>query len=110
MSQARGGRLQIGTIAAMKPDRHDWFGVEGALSQPEDYSAERIPPTEIVGEVTNPVLEMSRRLWWRALDRVSYSIVLVRLSIHDRIYGPEPPTSADLERKLITTGSSRPFR
>jgi hypothetical protein len=81
----------------MKPDRHDWFRVGGALSQPRDYSAESIPPPEIVGEVTNPVLEMSRRLWWRALDGVCYCIVLIRLSIHDRIYGPEPPISADLE-------------
>ena len=31
-------------------------------------------------------------VWWRALDRVRYWIVL-----YDRIYGPEPPTPADLK-------------
>jgi hypothetical protein len=46
-------------------------------------------------EVTNPVLEAMRRLWWRAFDRVSCWILFVRLSIHHRIYGPEPPTSPD---------------
>jgi hypothetical protein len=46
------------------------------------------------GQVENPVLEAIRRLWWRALDRVCYWIVLIRLSIQDRLYGPEPPTLA----------------
>jgi hypothetical protein len=54
---------------------------------------------EIVGEVANPVLEAARRFSWRALDRVCYWIVVMRLSIRDRIYGPEPPTPADLKRE-----------
>jgi len=45
------------------------------------------------------VLEAIRRLSWRAFDRVCYWIVLIRLSIFDRIYGPEPPTPADLKRE-----------
>jgi hypothetical protein len=48
--------------------------------------------------VDNPMLEAVRRLWWRAVDRVSYCIALIRLWIFDRIYGPEPPTPADLQR------------
>jgi len=49
--------------------------------------------------VDNPVLEAARRLWWRAIDRVCGFFVLIRLSILDRIWGPEPPTPADLERE-----------
>jgi hypothetical protein len=79
----------------MKPDRHDWLDMGGAPSQPIECSAESLRPPEIVGEIENPMLETMRRLWWRAFDRVSYWILFVRLSIHDRIYGPEPPTSAD---------------
>jgi len=29
-------------------------------------------------------------------------VALIRLSIQDRIYGPEPPTFVDLERKANT--------
>jgi hypothetical protein len=47
----------------------------------------------------NPALEAIRRVWWRAFDRVCYCIVSLRLSIHDRMFGPEPPTPADLKRK-----------
>lgn len=79
----------------MKPDRDGWFGAGGALRQPTECSAESLRPPEIVGEIENPMLETMRRLWWRAFDRVSYWILFVRLSIHDRIYGPEPPTSPD---------------
>jgi hypothetical protein len=45
------------------------------------------------------MLEAFRRFWWRAFDRVCYCIVLIRLSLFDRIYGPEPSTSADLKRE-----------
>ena len=45
------------------------------------------------------MLEAMRRLWWQALDRVCGFFVLLRLSIRDRIYGPDPPTAADLERE-----------
>jgi hypothetical protein len=95
--QARDRRFQIGSTAAMKPDRHGWFGARGVLSQPTDCSAERLP--EIVGEVRNPVLETMRCLWWQAFDQICGLVVLIWLSIEDRIYGPEPPTSADLERE-----------
>jgi hypothetical protein len=83
----------------MKPDRHNWFGVEGVLSQRRECSAESLREPEIVGEITNPTFEIMRRFWWRAFDRVCYCFVLVRLSIRDRICGPEPPTSADLKRE-----------
>ena len=59
----------------------------------------RFQPPEIVGEVSNPALETVRHLWWRALDRVCGFFVLVRLSIHDRICGPEAPTPPDLKRE-----------
>jgi hypothetical protein len=58
-----------------------------------------VPPGEIVGQVENSSLEAIRRLGWRALDRVCDLIMVIRLSIHGRIYGPEPPTAADLKRK-----------
>jgi hypothetical protein len=47
----------------------------------------------------NPSLEAIHRLWWRAFDRVCYCMVFNRLSVHDRIFGPEPPTPADLKRE-----------
>jgi hypothetical protein len=97
--QARGGRLQIGITAAMKPAKDDRLDARGFFSQPRECSAEGLRPPEIVGEVTNPALEAIRRFWWRAFDRVCDCIVLVRLSMHDWIYGPEPPTPADLERE-----------
>jgi hypothetical protein len=83
----------------MKPERDDRLGARGVLSQPTQRFPERLPPPEIVGEVGNPVLETLRRLCWGAFDRVCYWIVLIRLSIHDRIFGPEPPTAADLKRE-----------
>ena len=83
----------------MKPEQDDRLGARGVLSQPRECYPERLQPPEIVGEVANRVLETVRRLWWRTFDRVCYWIVLIRLSIFDRIYGPEPPTPADLKRE-----------
>jgi hypothetical protein len=40
-----------------------------------------------------------RRLWWRAIDRVCGFFVLMLLLIHDRIYWPDPPTPADIQRE-----------
>jgi hypothetical protein len=50
----------------MKPDRPDWFGLGGALSQPRECAPESLQPPEVVGEVPNPALEAVRRFWWRA--------------------------------------------
>ena len=83
----------------MKPGRHDWSDMGGALSQPRECSDETLAQPEIVGEIENPVLEMGRRLWWRAFDRVSGCLVYFRLWLFDRIHGPEPPTPADLQRE-----------
>ena len=84
--------------AAMKPEQDDRLGAEIVLSQPTQRALERLKPSQIVGEVANPVLEEIRRLWWRAFDRVCGCLVLIRLSIHDRIFGPEPPTPDDVKR------------
>lgn len=96
MPQARGGRLQIGITAALKPEQDD--GLAG-VCQPRECSRERLGTPEIVGQVDNPVLETVRRLWWREFDRVCYCFVLTRVSIVDRVYRPKPPTSADLQRE-----------
>jgi hypothetical protein len=48
------------------------------------------------------VLELITRLarvFWEALDRVDYAAALVRCWAVDVIYGPEPPTPADLKRE-----------
>jgi hypothetical protein len=58
-----------------------------------------LQPPEIVGQMENPALETVRPFWWRAFDRVCNFFVLIRLSIFDRIYGPEPPTPADEKRE-----------
>jgi len=45
----------------------------------------------IVEQIDNPILEGIRRHWWRAFDRVCGWFLFIRLSIFDRIWGPEPP-------------------
>ncbi len=82
----------------MTPERDDRLGAEERLSQPTECCPVSLHPAEIVGEVSNPVLEAVRRRFWRALDLFWYRIVLIRLSIFDRILGPERPTAADLKR------------
>ena len=69
------------------------------LAQNSNSALEKLRRPEIVGEVRNPLLEAVRRLWWRAFDPVCGFFVLIRLSILDRIYGPELPTSADIQRE-----------
>jgi hypothetical protein len=83
----------------MKPEQDDRLEARGVFSQPRECSTESLRPPEIVGEVANPVLETVRRLWWRAFDRVCDFFVVIRLLIFDRIFGPEPPTPADLKRE-----------
>jgi hypothetical protein len=83
----------------MKPEHDDGSEAGGDLSKPGEFSLERLQPPEIVGQVDNPMLEAVRRSWWRGLDRICGFFVLIRLSILDRIYGPEPPTPADIQRE-----------
>jgi hypothetical protein len=90
------GAAQIRIDATMKPERDNRLG---RIRQSAGCSLERLRPAEIVGEIQNPVLETARRVWWRAFHRVCYCFVLMRLSILDRIYGPEPVTPADLQRE-----------
>jgi hypothetical protein len=94
----------------MKPDHDDRLEAGGVLDSPREFSVERLQRPEIVGEVRNPLLETARRLWWRAFDRVCGFFVLTRLSILDRISGPEPPTPADLTRGPIESASSGLFQ
>jgi hypothetical protein len=75
----------------MKPDQDDRLEARGVFSQPGECSLGGLQPPEIVGQVENPLLERMRRLWWRALDRICESLVLMRLSVYDCICGPEPP-------------------
>jgi hypothetical protein len=83
----------------MKPELGNRLKAGGDLSEPGEFHLEKLRRPEIVGEVANPVFEAVRRFWWRAVDCVSGFFVLLRLSIFDRIYGPEPPTPADLQRE-----------
>jgi len=99
MPQPRCSRAQIGIAAEMKPDHDNRLEAGGDLGSPREFSLEKLQPPEIVGRVGNPVLEGVRRLWGCAFDRVCCFFVLTRLWIFDRIYGPEPPTPADLERE-----------
>ena len=82
----------------MKPEQHNRLGNRGFLDQPPGCLPKGLQQPEIVGQLEDPAFEAIRRLWWRAFDRVCYWIVLIRFSIRDRIYGPEPPTRADLIR------------
>jgi hypothetical protein len=83
----------------MKLEQEDGLGAGGFLDPPRRSSLGGLQQPEIVGQMKNPSLEAVRRRWWRAFDRVCYWMVLIRLSIHDRIFGPEPPTLADLKRE-----------
>jgi hypothetical protein len=96
----------------MKLEQHERIGERDFLDQSKECSVHGLQPPEIVGQLENPVLEAIRRLWWRAFDRLCYWIVLIRFSIHDRIYGPEPPTRADLlpecdHERLVRVSSGR---
>jgi len=42
---------------------------------------------------------MFRRLVWRVLDCIDYRIWDARLRMVDAVYGPEPETEADRERR-----------
>jgi hypothetical protein len=66
---------------------------------PPEQPLEKLPPPEIVGQVDTAVLETTRRIWWRAFDRVCSCFVVIPLLILDRILGAEPPTPADLKRE-----------
>jgi hypothetical protein len=83
----------------MKPGQRDRLGADGDLNEPRECSLGKLRPPEIVGEVGNPALEVIPRLWWRAFDPVCYCAMLIRLSIHDRIFGTELPTPADFRRE-----------
>jgi hypothetical protein len=93
----------------MKLEQHDRLEAGGFHSQPTQRSLGRLQPPEIVGEVGNPALEAVRRFWWRAFDGVCNCFVLTRLSFHDRIFGPEPPTPADLKREADHERLARAF-
>jgi hypothetical protein len=83
----------------MTSEPENQFRARRVLSQQSERLAERRRPTEIVGEIGNPVLEAVRRFWWRGVDRLRGCFVSLRLSILNRIYGLEPPTPADLKRE-----------
>ena len=74
----------------------------GVIRQPGECSLEGLRPPEIVGQIDNAVLEAVRRSSWRAFDRVCDCFVVLRLLIHDRIFGHQPPTPAELERGTST--------
>ena len=39
------------------------------------------------------------RLFWVALDRLDYAVIVAKCWLVDLIYGPEPPTHADEKRE-----------
>jgi hypothetical protein len=83
----------------MKPEQYDRLDARDVLSQTTQRYLETLQPPEIVGQVGTPSLEAVRRLWWLALDDICNCTVVTRLSIHDHIYGPEPPTPVDVKRE-----------
>jgi hypothetical protein len=93
------GAPEIGIVAKMKPEQEDRLDARGVHSQPSECSPEWPRPPEIVGEIENPLLETVRRLWWRAFDRMCGCFWSLRLSLFDRIHGPEPATPADVQRE-----------
>ena len=107
--QPRCGRAQIGIAAEMKPDHDNRLEARGDVSGPGECSRERLRAPEVVGQVNNPVLETIRRLWWRAFDRVCYSIVLIRCGSSTAFMDRNrrhPPT---LNARPITSGWPRLF-
>jgi len=51
--------------AEMKPERDDRLEAGSVLSSAREFPLQKLQRPEIVGEVTNPVLEAIRGLWWR---------------------------------------------
>jgi hypothetical protein len=84
----------------LKPvEQCDRLDVRGVLSQPTHRYLEGLQPPEIVGQIDNRMLEAIRRLWWLVFDRLCYCVVLIRLSIFERLWGPDALTPVDLERE-----------
>jgi hypothetical protein len=93
-----GGR-QIGIITAVKLEQDNQPGTRDLFGDPRGCSLESRAPPEIVGQIDNPVLEAIRRFSWRAVDRVCDWFVVLRLSMHERIFGSQSPRPAELERE-----------
>jgi hypothetical protein len=83
----------------MKSEQDHHLEARSVLGSAREFPLQKLQRPQIVGQVDNPTLETMRRSWWRAFDRVCGFFVLIRLSIFDRIYGPEPLTPADLTRE-----------
>jgi hypothetical protein len=83
----------------MKSEQDNQPGARGVFSQPGECSLQRLQAPEIVGQMDNPVLEAVRRFSWRAFDRVCDCVVVMRLLIHDRIFGPQPPNTQRRQRR-----------
>jgi hypothetical protein len=81
----------------MKPERDARTGAGAFLSQPD-----RLTHHAYSEPTWNSGARCSKRCvvsGGEAGDRVCDCIAIIRLSILDRIFGPEPPTPADLERE-----------
>jgi hypothetical protein len=90
----------------MKPDQNGWFGMGGALTQPKSCRAENLETLRSSVKWRTRCSKQCVALWWRAFDRICGCVMLIRLSIQDRIYGlsrPHPPTwnARPIKRRLV---------
>jgi hypothetical protein len=83
----------------MKPEQDHHLEARSVLGSAREFPLQKLQQPKIVGQVDNPMLETVRRLWWRGFDHVCGFLVLIRLSIFDRIYGTKPPSLADIQRE-----------
>jgi hypothetical protein len=54
-------------------------------------------------------LSVLSELWSWAVDRIEYAITSARLTIVDKVCGPEPPTQADRQREAVKEELRRAF-
>jgi hypothetical protein len=58
-----------------------------------------LAPTENSAEWGREMFSAMGNYWWRLINGIEYGITLARLSIIDRLIGPEPPTAEDKIRE-----------
>jgi len=83
----------------MKPKQADPLEAGGDLGSPREFHLERLQPPQIVGELANPVLKKGAPSLVAGV-RSRLRILCAPTALDPRrIYGPDPPTPADIQRE-----------
>jgi hypothetical protein len=88
-----------GRFFILKPNEMPWYSWQKSATSWSIDNRKHAHPKTLVLDLISCV----PRLFSEAVDRVDYAVTLARCWAVDRIYGPEPPTPADLKREANTT-------